>query len=172
MSPETHRAFVLLGSNIDAERNMVAAVRLLRERCQVLAVSAAYETVPVGVTGQDAYLNAAALIETQLDPARLKKNVLHPIERQLGRVRTSNRFAPRTIDLDLVLYDSQVLNLHDGKIPDPAIVRHGYAAIPLAEIAPDYVHPVAHRTLAEIADEVPDTADVQERPDVSLSAGE
>lgn len=169
MSPETHRAFILLGSNIDSERNMVAAVRLLREACRVLAVSSAYETVPVGVVGQPSYLNAAVVIETPLDPVALKEDVLCSIERQLGHVRNGNRYAPRTIDLDLALYNAEVLKLDGRAIPDPAITRHAYAAIPLAEIAPDYVHPTTGKTLSEIAAEVPEADDVERRADVQLS---
>jgi 2-amino-4-hydroxy-6-hydroxymethyldihydropteridine diphosphokinase len=172
MSAETHRAYILLGSNIDPARNTVAAVRLLREACRALAVSSAYETVPVGGADQPSYINAAVVIETPLDPSRLKEDVLYPIERQLGRVRSGDRYAPRTIDLDLVLFDSQIIRLDGSQIPDPTITRHAYAAIPLAEIAPDYVHPTTGQTLAEIAAEMPDASDVKRRTDVLLSAPE
>ena len=163
-----HRAYILLGSNIDKERNLPAAVRLLCERSRVLAVSSVYETLPVGRTDQPTFFNVAVLIETPLSPAELKWQVLRPIEAQLGRVRTEDPNAPRTIDLDIVLFDDAVFELEGSPIPDPAIREHPHVALPLAEIAPDYVHPVTGETLAEIASRLAAAAGVWRRPDIEV----
>ena len=82
-------AYIALGSNIEPERNLPAAVRLLAARCKLLALSPVYQTQPVGKTDQPDFLNAAALIETELGPAALKTQVLQKIERTLGRVRSA-----------------------------------------------------------------------------------
>lgn len=147
-----NRAFIAMGSNINAEKNLQAAVRLLAERCVLLAVSAVYETMPVGTTDQPNFLNAAALIETPLAVADLKREVLLPIEQQLGRVRVADKNAPRTIDLDIALFNSEVLDVEARHVPDPDILRHAHVAVPLADLAPQYRHPETGQTLREIAE--------------------
>ena len=118
-----NRAYISLGSNIDSEHNMREAVRRLSLRCHLLAVSPVYETAPVGRTDQSNFLNAAALIETELTAVELKTNVLQVIEGELGRVRTADRNAPRTIDLDISLFNEEVFDLGQRHIPDPDILK-------------------------------------------------
>jgi len=145
------RCYLLLGSNVDKERNLPAALRMLRPR-GLVAVSPVYETPPVGTTHPEPFLNAAALLETDLAPEQVKTAVCREIERALGRVRDpDDRFAPRTIDLDIALWDGEVLTVLGSPVPDPDILRHLHAARPLADLAPDLVHPVDGRTLAAIA---------------------
>jgi 2-amino-4-hydroxy-6-hydroxymethyldihydropteridine diphosphokinase len=162
-----HRVFVALGSNIDSEHNMREAIRRLAARCALIAVSSVYETAPVGKTDQPSFLNAAALIETELPPRALKEKLLRAIEQELGRVRRADKNAPRTIDLDIVLYDDQVLDVGQRHIPDPDILAYPHIAVPLAELEPDYRHPETGQTLAQIATALPQ-ADVQRRPDIVL----
>jgi 2-amino-4-hydroxy-6-hydroxymethyldihydropteridine diphosphokinase len=162
-----HRVFVALGSNIDSEDNMREAVRRLAARCTLIAVSPAYETAPVGKTDQPSFLNAAALIETDLSPQALKEEVLRAIEQELGRVWMADKNAPRTIDLDIVLYGEEVLDVGQRHIPDPDLLAYPHIAVPLADLAPDYRHPETGQTLAQIADALPH-ADVRRRPDVVL----
>jgi dihydroneopterin aldolase/2-amino-4-hydroxy-6-hydroxymethyldihydropteridine diphosphokinase len=147
-----NRVFIAMGSNINAEENLQAAVRLLAEQCVLLAVSPVYETVPVGTTDQPNFLNAAALIETLLAPADLKREVLSRIEQQLGRVRVADKNAPRTIDLDIALFNSEVLEVGARHIPDPDILKHAHVAVPLADLAPQYRHPETGQMLREIAE--------------------
>ncbi len=146
--------YVALGSNIEPERNLAAAVRLLHERCTVLAVSSAYRTAPQGFTEQADFLNMAVRLTTPLSPITLKHNVLDVIERQLGRRRDpSNKNTPRTIDLDIALWGNAVFEYGEKpwRVPDRDILRFPHVAIPLAELAPEYVHPETGQTLAEIA---------------------
>jgi dihydroneopterin aldolase / 2-amino-4-hydroxy-6-hydroxymethyldihydropteridine diphosphokinase len=154
MDAEPHRAFVTLGSNIDPEANLSAAVKLLSERAEIelIAASPVYETAPVGTLDQANFLNAAVLLRTPLSAEALKHEVLAPIEQALGRVRTTDKNAPRTIDLDVVLYDYAVIFNGERRVPDPDVIMHPHVAVPLADIAPYYVHPESGESLEEIAD--------------------
>ncbi len=144
-------AYLSLGSNVDKEYNLPAAVRLLAEHGRVLAVSAVYETAPVGNPDDPSFFNGAVALETSLQPAALKQQVLAVIEQQLGRQRSADPNAPRTIDVDISLFDDAILDLGKRHIPDPEIVRFPHIAVPLADLAPDYRHPETGETLAQIA---------------------
>ncbi|MBZ0275749.1 MAG: 2-amino-4-hydroxy-6-hydroxymethyldihydropteridine diphosphokinase [Anaerolineae bacterium] len=147
-------AYVSLGSNIEPERNLAQAVRLLRTKCAVLAVSSVYRTPPQGYTDQPDFLNMAVKISTTLAPYAFKTDVLGWIERELKRVRDPlNKNAPRTIDLDISLWGDEVLDYgpKPWHVPDPDISRFAHVAVPLAELAPEYVHPERGQTLAAIA---------------------
>jgi dihydroneopterin aldolase/2-amino-4-hydroxy-6-hydroxymethyldihydropteridine diphosphokinase len=146
-----HRVFISLGSNIDSEHNLQEAVRRLASRCRLLAVSPVYETAPVGQTDQPNFLNAAALVETDLTAAELKTEVLQAIERELGRVRTVDKNAPRTIDLDISLFDDQVLDVGQRHIPDPDILKYPHIAVPLADLASQRVSESASQRVSESA---------------------
>lgn len=161
------RVFIALGSNIDPERNLPEAVRRLAARCELLAVSPVYETAPVGKTDQPNFLNAAALIDTDRAAEVLKAQVLRAIEAELGRVRTEDKNAPRTIDLDIALYGDQVLDTGTLRVPDPDIRRHAHVAVPLADLAPGMRHPETGETLASIAQALPANG-LRRRDDVVL----
>lgn len=162
-----NRGFLALGSNIQPERYLPQAVRRLAERCHLLAVSRVYESQPVGRTAQPAFLNAAVLVETGLGVAEFKAQILQPIERALGRVRTADKNAPRTIDLDLSLWNDETLEIGGRLIPDPEIVQRPHVARPLADLAPQYLHPGTGQSLLEIAEGLGDVGLVQ-RPDLVL----
>jgi 2-amino-4-hydroxy-6-hydroxymethyldihydropteridine diphosphokinase len=163
-------AYLSLGSNLDKEHNLPAAVRLLATHGRVLAVSAVYETAPVGNPDDPAFFNAAVALETGLPPAELKQQVLAGIEQQLGRQRSADPNAPRSIDVDISLYDDAILDLGKRRIPDPEIVRYPHIVVPLADLAPDYRHPEMDETLAQIAARVTATAGqpLLRRDDISL----
>lgn len=164
-------AYLSLGSNLDKERNLPAAVRLLATHGRLLAVSAVYETAPVGNPDDPAFFNAAVALETELPPAELKQQVLSPIEQQLGRRRSADPNAPRTIDIDISLFDDAICDLGKRRIPDPEILRFPHIAVPLADLAPDYRHPETGETLARIAVRVTGAAGqpLLRRDDVALS---
>jgi 2-amino-4-hydroxy-6-hydroxymethyldihydropteridine diphosphokinase len=163
---EVSPVFITLGSNIEPEKNLPRAVRRLAERFTLRAVSRVYRTAPLGSTAQADFLNAAVLIETNLPPLVLKYDVLRPLEASLGRVRGADKNAPRTIDLDIALYGGLILDdpAHRITIPDPEIITRAHLALPLADLAPDFVHPLAGRRLAEIA------ARFADQPGVTLHA--
>jgi 2-amino-4-hydroxy-6-hydroxymethyldihydropteridine diphosphokinase len=146
--------FLSLGSNIDPQANLVQAVKLLRIKVTVTALSPVFRTTPQGYADQADFLNMAVLIQTDLSPITLKHNVLDWIERKLKRQRDpNNKNAPRTIDLDISLWDKAVFEygVRLWRVPDPDIMRFAHVAVPLAALAPNYLHPTEKRTLAQIA---------------------
>lgn len=140
-----------LGSNIAPARNLLLAVAMLRGAGRIVGVSRVFETDPVGAPGTAPFLNAAVLFETPLDPDTLKRTVIGGIERALGRVRDpADRNAPRTIDLDISLWDGEAGP--DGPPqPDPDIARRAHVAVPLADLLPDRIVAGDGRPLGEIA---------------------
>jgi 2-amino-4-hydroxy-6-hydroxymethyldihydropteridine diphosphokinase len=168
-----NRAYLSLGSNIQPEQHLPAAVRALAEFGRVQAVSRVWESPPYGVSRQAApsnFLNGAVLLETDLSASSIYDEIIPQIERKLGRVRDPrDKNAPRTIDVDLSLFNDELLTVGRHVIPDPAILNRAFVARPLAEVAPDYRHPVAERTLAEIADELAVRQVLWLREDVSLA---
>lgn len=157
VAAETNRVFVSLGSNIDAETNLTAAVRHLRnhDAVEVIATSRVYETAPVGTVDQPNFLNAALLIRTPLSAEALKAGPLWEVEQVLGRVRTADKNAPRTIDLDIALFNYDVLDVGVRHIPDPELLTRAHVAVPVADLAPYYIHPETGATLEEIAARLP-----------------
>lgn len=151
-----NNVYLILGSNIDKERNLPEAMRLLREKATVVAVSGVYETAPVGLVEQPLFWNTAVLIHTPLSPAEIKVDILSPIERQLKRVRQADKNAPRTIDLDIVLFNDVVQDYDPGDgrfrpIPDPDLLKFAHVAVPVAELTPNLPHPVTGEPLQAIA---------------------
>jgi 2-amino-4-hydroxy-6-hydroxymethyldihydropteridine diphosphokinase len=142
-----------MGSNIDPQKNIVRAHDFLSESLQVVAASRIFETDPVASSGVPQFLNAALEIVTVLEPGELKFEVLRPVEARLGRQRSTDRNAPRQIDLDLVLYGSRVFSdeVQGIELPDPDILRFAHVALPLADVSPKRVHPLCGRRLEEIA---------------------
>jgi 2-amino-4-hydroxy-6-hydroxymethyldihydropteridine diphosphokinase len=151
-----HTVVLLLGSNINKERNLPAAVRLLAAEATVSAVSPVYESSPVGSPETPTFFNAAALIQTEKSAVELKDSLIGSIERRLGRIRQADKNAPRTIDLDIVLYDDAILDYTpaDGStrhIPDPDLLRFTYCTLPVADLLPEMKHPETGETLRAIA---------------------
>jgi len=164
------RAYLALGSNIAPETNLPAAVRELAACGRIVRASRVWETPPEGFPDQPHYLNAAVLLETTLSAADLHDVAIAAIEHKLGRVRDPrNRNAPRTIDIDLALFNRDVLQVGHRRIPDPDILTRAFVAVPLAELDRDYVHPEDGRTLAAIAAALTATMpEIRLRPDVRL----
>ncbi len=142
------KAYLSLGSNLDAERHLRSAVAALRARFAGVAVSKAYLFPAVGFDGPD-FLNAAAVVDSDLDPFALNE-WLHALEDAHGRDRSGPRFGDRTLDIDIVFYDDRVLEGQGNlRIPRPEL-KHAFVLMPLAEIAPEFVDPVSGRSLAEL----------------------
>lgn len=146
-------AFLSLGSNINPMIHLPAAVRLLSEQGKLRGLSQAWQSSPFGFAEQEDFVNAAVLLETDLKAAQIIEEVIPDVERQLGRQRDpSNKNGPRTIDVDLSMYNGDVGEPAGKVIPDPAILERLFVAWPLAELRPDYDHPLVGATLRQIAD--------------------
>ena len=150
------QVLITLGSNINRKKNIEEALARLEQQpdLKILAVSPVYVTQAIGADGraaaQPAFSNAAICIETGLDPLALR-NRLRTLEAEMGRVRTADKFAPRPIDLDIAFYGDRVLEVAGRVIPDPDVLRFAHVAVPLADVAGDWVHPQTGQTLAVIA---------------------
>ena len=144
-------AYLSLGSNIEPETNIKAAVAMLARLTELVAVSSVWETQPVGLLNQPNFLNAAAIILTTFSATQLKQQILRHIEHTLGRTRQGNKNGPRTIDIDIMLFNNQILTVGARSIPDIEVLERPFVAILLAELAPDYIHPQTGQTLQEIA---------------------
>src|SRR5271156_6582017 len=146
-------AAIALGSNLssefgDREANLREAVRRVGELGAVKAVSSFYDTEPVGYREQPRFLNGALVLETELGPVELMRKLL-AVERAMGRERVVAK-GPRVIDLDLLLYGDWVLWSEDLMLPHPAMAERRFVLEPLAEIVPDWVHPVLGKTVREM----------------------
>ncbi len=146
--------YLSLGSNIQPEKNLHDALNLLREMCTVLAVSAAYRTPPQGFADQPDFLNLAVKLHTAHTADTFKTQVIDSIEQRLQRWRDpTNKNGPRTIDIDISLWGKAMFTYGQKpwQVPDDAIPKFAHIALPLAEIAPDFLHPQFGITLREIA---------------------
>lgn len=143
-------ACIGIGSNVDPERNIPAALDLLAREVELLDVSTFYRTPPLGHPEQPEFLNGACRVAATMAPRALKFDVLRGIERKLGRVRTEDKYAPRTVDLDVLLYGGAVVDEEDLQIPDPEIRTRPFVAVPLLEVAPDAVLPDTGERLADV----------------------
>ncbi len=154
-----------LGTNLgDRVANLRAAVAALETVAEVEALSRIYETAPLYVTDQPAFLNMAARARTALRPSDLLRG-LKGIETELGRV-ASLRYGPRLIDLDILLYDDTVVEADDLVIPHPRLPERRFALAPLADVGAQARHPLAGRTVADLLSALPEDDDVRVVADV------
>ena len=153
-------AYIGLGANLgDRAATLREAVRRLATLGTVSTVSSLYETEPVGYQEQPPFLNAVVVLETSLAPIELLR-ALFEFERDLGRARTF-RNAPRTLDLDLLLFDDIVLSTPKLTVPHPRLHERAFVLVSLAEIAPGARHPVLHQSAAELRLGLPDQGGVK-----------
>ncbi|HLD22231.1 MAG TPA: 2-amino-4-hydroxy-6-hydroxymethyldihydropteridine diphosphokinase [Patescibacteria group bacterium] len=145
--------YIALGSNLgEREKYLQQAIEALKKLGSVAAVSSFYDTEPVGYTNQPNFLNAAIKLETTVSPQELIQKTIQ-IEKEQGRVRDpQNQNGPRTIDIDILLYDDLIISEPQLTIPHPRMHERKFVLEPLAEIAPGAVHPVLHKTISELLD--------------------
>ena len=152
--------FVSLGSNIEPGKNLQLAIDKLREHCTILAISSVYQTPPYGETNQPDFLDIVAKLTTAHEPADFKLNILRKIETELGRVRSpENKYGPLTLDMDIMLWGDSAFDYGEKPwhIPNKGILEYAADALPLAELAPDVLHPETGQTMIEIAETLDQT---------------
>jgi 2-amino-4-hydroxy-6-hydroxymethyldihydropteridine diphosphokinase len=146
------RVFIAVGSNIAPENNIIAGLRLLDMQVKLVAISTFYHTTPIGPPGQPDFVNGVVEIETELTTQILRYEVLRPLEAKLGRVRTADKYAPRSLDLDLLLAIRQGGEGEEIEVFDQELARRSFLAMPLAELSPDLILPGSGRLLRQLAE--------------------
>ena len=152
---ELHKAYLNLGSNIEPEINLGRAIHFLGNYGEVQKISNAWESEAVGAPGPN-FLNACVLFVSPRTRVELKEQVIHPIETKLGRKRTEDKYIPRTIDIDIILFDDQPYN---GKAWESVFV-----IVPLAEIYPEYQNPITGEQITETAMRLRQTIWIKSHP--------
>ena len=142
------QVFIGIGSNINPELNIPDCVRILRERFGELILSPVYESEPVGFEGENFY-NMVVCFDTELTPEELVDR-LHDIEGDFNRSRNTSSFSPRTMDLDLLLYDNLILKGSRLSVPRDEIMKYAFVLRPLADIVGSYTHPETGRCYSDL----------------------
>lgn len=154
--PRVSSVILSLGSNLgDRVRYLERALEQLRRELKIERVSSIYETRPVGTADQPWFLNLVCYAFTQMDPHTLL-GFIQAIESALGRRRSGERFAPRTLDIDIVAFENRVMEESALEIPHPRMHERAFVLEPLAEIAPEWLHPVEDKTAAELLEGLAD----------------
>ena len=143
---------ISLGSNVDKEQNVPGAIRALyrHPEIEVRKVSEVYSTAPIGPEGQPEFLNAAVLAETNLDPTDLR-DALRAMEERMGRVRSDDKYAPRTIDLDIEFFGDEAIEIEGRPVPRPDLSEYAFLLLPMCDVDPERRDPVTGSTLRELA---------------------
>lgn len=143
-------AYIAVGSNIDPEANIPAALDLLAARVRITGVSTFFRTAPIGRPEQGAYLNGMMRVECGIAARALKFEVLRGIESALGRVRSADKYAAREIDLDLALFGDAVIEEEDLQVPERDLRARPFLAAALAELAPELRMPDTGETVSAL----------------------
>ena len=154
-------AYLLTGGNMgNREENLAKARELVGEQCGTVSkVSSVYETAAWGMTEQPAFLNQALELQTNLNARQLIRRILK-VEKQMGRVR-EEKYGPRIIDIDILLFNQEKHNYHFLKLPHPEMQNRRFALLPLSEIAAQEIHPVFNKTISTLLAGCKDELDVK-----------
>lgn len=156
------RLFLLLGSNLGNKKQIFVAAtsRLEEELGGIVLRSSIYATEPWGFHSDDFFWNQALVIETKKKPLEILESI-HKIEKELGRIREKDRYISRLIDIDLLFYDNLTLQTSNLEIPHPRIAERKFVLEPLAEITPEFEHPVYRKTIKELLENCNDSLQVE-----------
>jgi 2-amino-4-hydroxy-6-hydroxymethyldihydropteridine diphosphokinase len=156
-----NKAYLLIGGN-EGERlhYLEQAKKEIEQSCGEISLqSSIYETAAWGIRDQPSFLNQAIMIQTQHNADKLMDEILS-IEEKLGRIR-KEKYGPRTIDIDILFFNEDIINLSHLRIPHPELQNRRFALVPMNEIAPELVHPGLHKTIMQLLKECKDPLDVK-----------
>ncbi len=158
-------AYLLTGSNLgEREKNLAIARECIHGNCgNIIAASSIFETAAWGHTEQPAFLNQALKVQTLLNARQLIRKILK-VEKLMGRVR-KEKYGPRLIDIDILLFNQEKHNYHFLKLPHPEMQNRRFALLPLAEIAPQVIHPVFNKPIIELLNDCTDQLAVKKIQD-------
>ena len=160
-----NKAYLLTGGNMgNREEQLATARELISQQCGTISnASSLYQTAAWGKTDQPVFLNQALEVETELNARQLMRHILK-IEKQMGRLR-KEKYGPRIIDIDILLFNTEKYNYHFLKLPHPEMQNRRFALLPLVEIAPDAIHPVFNKSVSQLLEECPDKLEVKKITD-------
>ncbi len=156
-----NKVYLLLGSNLGGREKFLslAEKEIEKQIGKIISASSVYETAAWGKEDQDAFLNKVICVETNLKAEKVLEKILS-IEKNLGRTR-DKKWEARIIDIDILFFNSEIFKSSNLQIPHPHLHERRFALVPLAEIAPEFVHPVLKKTVKELLNECPDELKVE-----------
>jgi len=162
------KLYILLGGNLGDKQQVFseARARLSQQAGTITNQSAIYETEPWGFESDDIFWNQVIEISTAFSPETVLQQT-QQIERELGRIRKATQYVSRIIDIDILFYGDQVIELENLKVPHPRIQERKFALVPLCEIAPELVHPIFQKSIQQLLDECTDPLKVSPIPNPS-----
>jgi 2-amino-4-hydroxy-6-hydroxymethyldihydropteridine diphosphokinase len=164
------KVYLSIGGNLGNRKlNLENALIALAKRLGIIVtVSHVYETEPIGFESDKQFLNMVVLIETTLNPQEIIDEIMI-IENDLGRRRVADQYISRTMDIDLIFYENQVIYKEGLTVPHPRMHERKFVLIPFCDIAPDFIHPVLHQSIKEILETSKDTSTVKPLPKSSIT---
>jgi 2-amino-4-hydroxy-6-hydroxymethyldihydropteridine diphosphokinase len=158
---DKHTVYLLTGSNLGDRKKHLDGARqnMCRHAGRLIAESSLYESEPWGFVADSCFLNQVLVYDTRLTPDEILQ-IIRTAEAESGRIRTQGGYSSRSLDIDILFYDNLVLDSPDLTIPHPALHKRRFTLLPLAEIAPDFIHPVFGLNICQLLDKCDDSGKV------------
>jgi len=157
-----NKVYLSLGSNRGGRTaHLKNAIDLLSEWAgEVTVVSSLYETPPWKMEDETNFINQALLLETEMSAAQLIDTIIL-IESMMGRQRSANKYEPRKIDIDVLFFNNEIINTDELTVPHPLLQERKFVLVPMAEIAPEFIHPVFKKSISRLLNECEDKSEIQ-----------